>query len=352
MQVVAKVAGQLEQMGYVTTPECIVAAEPIDETPKPIDVTGNWRPPGIGCPWPRDEYLGDGGDAAPEVLVSPDWDVYGLGLEDTVAHYDALDGRTIVKPSNHVCIYAPKFGAVRVVSHLAEDAQLAKAGGMAAPQRLSRHDDVKVATTGLQRVQLGLQGAARPAEAFAARQGDDKLASALKPLAFQDSFLPFENLQIIRVGVHDGSEKARLAQATEAAIAWTGVQAVQVVLDELPAVVLTSDQRSQVTYSVKPEGSPCLRVIKVASSQTALPGETIDFTIRFDNTGNQPIGNIVLMDNLTTRLEYVPDSAQSSVKATFRTDPNQGESSVLRWEISDPLAPGEGGIVRFRCRVR
>jgi hypothetical protein len=51
-------------------------------------------------------------------------------------------------------------------------------------------------------------------------------------------------------------------------------------------------------------------------------------------------------------LEYVPDSAQSSVKSEFQVQPNDGESLVLRWEIADPIKPGEGGIVRFRCRVR
>ena len=89
----------------------------------------------------------------------------------------------------------------------------------------------------------------------------------------------------------------------------------------------------------------------VASTQTAQPGEFIDFTLRFDNVGDQPLGNIVLIDNLTTRLEYVADSAQSSVKAEFAAQGNEGESLVLRWEITDPIEPGEGGIVRFRCRV-
>jgi hypothetical protein len=51
-------------------------------------------------------------------------------------------------------------------------------------------------------------------------------------------------------------------------------------------------------------------------------------------------------------LEYVADSAQSSVKAEFAAQPNEGESLVLRWEITEPIEPGEGGIVRFRCRVR
>ena len=55
---------------------------------------GGWRPPGLRCPWPEDEYLCDGGDELPSVEVRPDWSVDGLELEDTVVHYDTLDGDT------------------------------------------------------------------------------------------------------------------------------------------------------------------------------------------------------------------------------------------------------------------
>jgi hypothetical protein len=33
-------------------------------------------------------------------------------------------------------------------------------------------------------------------------------------------------------------------------------------------------------------------------------------------------------------------------------EPNEAGSLNLRFEILDPLKPGDGGIVRFRCRVR
>ena len=41
-----------------------------------------------------------------------------------------------------------------------------------------------------------------------------------------------------------------------------------------------------------------------------------------------------------------------SVKADFFAEENEGESLVLRWEIIDPLEVGQGGIIRFQCRVR
>ena len=68
--------------------------------------------------------------------------------------------------------------------------------------------------------------------------------------------------------------------------------------------------------------------------------------------GDREIGIVTIVDNLATRLEYVPSSAQSSVDAKFSTEPNGEGSEVLRWEIRDPVEPGEGGILTFRCRVR
>ena len=106
-------------------------------------------------------------------------------------------------------------------------------------------------------------------------------------------------------------------------------------------------------YTVsEPPGNPKLRVVKVASTPFAQPGEEVDFTIRFDNVGNQPIGNVTILDSLNTRLEYVADSAQCSVDAKFSTQPNEGDSVVVRCEVTNPLEAGKGGILRFRCRVR
>ena len=93
-------------------------------------------------------------------------------------------------------------------------------------------------------------------------------------------------------------------------------------------------------------------MIKVASTPVAEPGDEVSFTIRFDNVGNQPIGSVQIVDSLTTRLEYVPGSAQCSLGAKFSTQPNEGESLVVRCVLSEPLPPGKGGVFRFRCIVR
>ncbi len=63
-------------------------------------------------------------------------------------------------------------------------------------------------------------------------------------------------------------------------------QAVQVVIDKTQAVVETGDQRAQATFRVDLPDNPRLRVIKVASTNQAKPGDLVDFTIRFDNVGD------------------------------------------------------------------
>jgi uncharacterized repeat protein (TIGR01451 family) len=252
-----------------------------------------------------------------------------------------------------VHIYAPRFGAVRSVTMLVASEQVDQPIGVRLREHLVRNDDVEQATTGLQREQARGDVGTKIAGAYRTRQGDGAMSSALTSLGFQDAFLPFENLKVIKQGIYHQAEKARLAEGTQAAVVWAGDQAVQVLLNRLAAVEMAKDERAEVVYTVKDlRDSPKLRIIKVASTQTALPGETIDFTLRFDNVGDQPLGNIVIIDNLTTRLEYVADSAQSSRKAEFSSEQNQGASLVLRWEISDPLEPGDGGVVRFQCKVR
>jgi hypothetical protein len=40
------------------------------------------------------------------------------------------------------------------------------------------------------------------------------------------------------------------------------------------------------------------------------------------------------------------------VDAGFSAVPNGAGSTVLRWEITEPLKPSEGGILQFKARVR
>ncbi|MCH2595021.1 MAG: DUF11 domain-containing protein, partial [Pirellulales bacterium] len=129
-------------------------------------------------------------------------------------------------------------------------------------------------------------------------------------------------------------------------------QSPQMTIDNDQAHAAVHDAEPGVVYHTNEPNKPRLRLIKLASTGFAHPGDEIEFTLRFDNIGSREMGNVTIVDNLTNRLEYVPESAKSSLEADFSTEPNSGGSSVLRWEIKDPLAAGQGGILQFKCRVR
>ena len=55
---------------------------------------------------------------------------------------------------------------------------------------------------------------------------------------------------------------------------------------------------------------------------TAQPGEEVEFTLRFDNVGDRVIGNVTIIDSLTTRLEYV-DGTPEVARSRPSSDPGQ-----------------------------
>jgi uncharacterized repeat protein (TIGR01451 family) len=311
-----------------------------------------WRPPNIAGPWPHIEYLCDGGDSQLPAKVRADWSVDGVEPTDAIAHYDTLDGRTEVAPSNRVCIYAPRFGAVRRVDNLVVNEGQDRIAGLEYPMKANRHDDLQIATTAIQPEQPIDDTGTYIASIYRLRQQGGGLEHRQRLAAFHDGLLPYERFLAIQHGIVDQAEKARLAIAIDAAIQWTGDQAVQIILDGKSAGEMIVDRAAGEVYSIDEPDSPELRIIKIASTKTARPGEFVDFTLRFDNVGDQVIGNVVVIDNLTTRLEYVPESQQSSLKARFEQIPNAAGSEALRWELAEPLAPGKGGLIRFRTRVR
>jgi uncharacterized repeat protein (TIGR01451 family) len=320
----------------------------------PASPVGPWAPPGLRSdPWPRNEYLCDGGDVVPHATVGRDWEIRGLDVGDTIGHYDTVDGRRLVTPSNRVCIYSPRFGSVRQVVSLRQNEQRHPWAGVSQPLKPVRHDEVRIAATSKQHLQPEAGTGRRGPIIYETEQRDGAMSTVNGPVAFQDRLLPFEAPLAIGQGVLQESEMAWLAHGVNAAVSWSGVQPVQVFIDRTRAAAEVSDDKLHAVYTIEErKASPKLRVIKVASTQYAAPGETVDFTLRFDNVGDQVIGNVTLVDNLPTRLEYVPESAQCSVTGDFFADPNESDSQTLRWEITDPIAPGEGGIIRFRCRVR
>jgi uncharacterized repeat protein (TIGR01451 family) len=323
---------------------------------------GNWQSmcSGAGCGCcnhdpirgPDDEYLCDGGDLHMPAAVNTDWKITGLEQEDTVAHYDTIDGRTIITPSNKVCLYAPRFAAVREVTDLRAYARIDAPGGTVQrinPIKIEETEDV---STSLAEIKPDIHREKEPPSLLRERDQAGELERDRRVAVTIGTLQPYCNVQLIRTGEVIGTDIVKIARASLAAIAWSGVEAAQVVFDNRQAQAAISDVSPGTIYHLFEPNNPKLRLVKLASKGSAQPGEEVEFTLRFDNVGDKVIGNVVIADNLTTRLEYVEGSQKSSLPANFTTQVNDGESLVLRWELTEPLEKGKGGVIQFRCKVR
>lgn len=301
---------------------------------------------------PDDEYLCDGGDEGLPAGVRADWRVTGLEQEDTIAHYDTVDGRTVVTPSNKVCIYAPRFGVVRrIVDPVGYD-QAVMVEAFDENAALAGIKEREQPLADVARLEPAVDRMRQPSSLLRDREKAGALNRDRAAAASIGSVAPAVNLQTIATGEIVGREIVEIAELSLAAVSWAGDQAVQVLLDADQAQAGVSVQSPGTVYQLKEPNSPRLRLIKLASTDTAQPGDEVEFTLRYDNIGDRVIGNVTIVDNLTTRLEYVEGSQKSTAQAGFSTSNNDVGSLLLRWEIADPVEPGEGGVLTFKTRVR
>ena len=316
-----------------------------------------WRPPHrTTVPGGRaHEYLVNGNDTGLPAHVDG-WAIHNFGVGDTVAHFDTLDGRVIVEPSNTIHIYAPRFAAIRKVEGLLHEGQITALVASRGQQTSSQNRNTiqanfaeQEATTRQARMQdqlHGIEGQRRGA-GMGSAQGLVEYGN------FQS--VDSESMTLLqRTFGFDGSVRTQLERGAVNARAWQGNEGIRVQVNELAPMTATGIDGVAVFFQVRDEQmrTSQLRLIKVASKETAQPGEIIEFTLRFDNIGTQLIGNVTILDDLTGRLEFLPGTAISSLAAGFAPQLNAGGSLTMRFEITEPLASGDFGVIQFQCRVR
>jgi uncharacterized repeat protein (TIGR01451 family) len=120
-----------------------------------------------------------------------------------------------------------------------------------------------------------------------------------------------------------------------------------------PASVTGQPQPKEAIGRPPEEGKDVpLKVDKWPDRCGGVVGDIITFFIRYTNIGGRDITNVIVSDNLITRFEYVPNSAQTSRAANFTVQGNNVGSSIVQWEIDGVLKPGESGTVSFQVKIR
>ena len=300
-----------------------------------------------------DEYVVNGGDSHAQVISRKDWSVDNLDVEDSVVHFDTVDGRILTEPSNRVFLYSPRFGAVRQLVGPIEGDQREGVAIANTNEEAVQGEEIASADVRSQEIRpLGATGSEQP-------QGAETTVGITVSTGLQGAL---EGDSQIRLGAMltsetvDGLSSEDASLMLDGAIAaqgWSGEQGVAVSTDLVNVFSNAYIDGAATIYQIKDDTKTSkLRVIKIANKDAAKPGEFVEFTLRFENIGDQPIGNVTILDNLSSRLRYVDGTAQSSVQADFLADLNEKGSLVLRWEIEKPLYPKEFGVVRFICEVQ
>ena len=298
------------------------------------------------------EFVCDGGDHRSDARLLKNDRLDGLQGEDTVVHYTTESGDIEVQPSNRVCVYSPRFAATRRISQAVEgDRTIALA-----------NVDRPIASAGLAMNEGGI--------ALTDMDGpvNAEVTKRIDAIRDRNRGVPIENvlqtetqatviavlaaMQWDELNLLQRDQLALLQQANQAAIRWTVSNGVEVATENLKTPTLTRVQEVEglTVYELPDAGR--LRILKMADRDQARPGEIVTFTIRVDNVGDSPVTNVVLTDNLTTRLAYVEDSQKSSCESEFTADSNEEQSLKLQWTLKEPLKVGESATVTFECKLR
>ena len=348
-------AGSRASGGVITTADAVKVPLTVDP-----DSAGRWPsvsgliiPDNVPKDLPDDEYIIVGGDAGGEAFALPNWDVHNLESDETIAHFDTLSGQIKVEPSNRFVIYLPRFGTVRQTVGPKSNSQNTRLTAM--NQDLAPVETEKAAGTDFrtQQEQVSSARGMTQLSGIGANQPGGEMVSEEGLIEETQKVLTASANSLIREETVTDQSRLVIAQGTAAAAAWGKTQGVAVQIDKVSAQGNVTLQGAATIYSIENNTKTSqLRLFKTASKQQAAPGELIEFVIRYENVGGEVIGNVTILDSLSARLEYVEDSAVSSKKADFLVKNNETGSLVLRLEVTDPLEPGDYGVLSFLCRVR
>ncbi|HVV98694.1 MAG TPA: DUF11 domain-containing protein, partial [Planctomycetaceae bacterium] len=277
----------------------------------------------------------------------------GLDTEDTVAEYIDSAGKLQVLHSNRVAVFAPRFGAVASISGPIADVKFDKAAGA----DLVR-GGVGLRGRTLSAVGEQLEGTERlqtrsRASGIDAETGGLALARTQGPQLDAQTLNIFQNVLNVEGVQFDQSSEAQLAIGIQAAITWTRTQFPTIAAKTISAHETKDTQVSAEFVGLKPLGKPGpLCLIKTADKQEADIGDVITFTIHYMNSGDLDLTDVVIVDNLTPRLEYIHDSATSDRAGGLIEQDNGEGSKILRWELEEPLKGKAGGTITFKARVK
>jgi uncharacterized repeat protein (TIGR01451 family) len=101
-----------------------------------------------------------------------------------------------------------------------------------------------------------------------------------------------------------------------------------------------------------------MNLSKSADKTSAKPGDTITYTLTYNNTGDAPAYTVVFLDSIPAYTTYVTSSTQGTGSAIQWSHDGGGTWNSsdaapvtgITWTLS-PLAPNAGGTLSFKVTV-
>ncbi len=302
-----------------------------------------------------EEYIFDGGDRDLPVHYNGA-SRRGLDTEDTIVEYRDQAGDFKVTPSNRVAVYAPRFGSVRAITGLEADVKYDRAAGARDTLLASNLNTGSAAQQNVQGVNpLQLLEQQRLNE-YETALPPTQSAATDRPEQTRKVDQGLQGRAVVSANAFERLDTPILAEQLQNAVAWTRDEYPVITASTTSASEIIAKFRLQETVAVedqrKTDGR--IRIVKLADRAIAQSGDVIEFTIHFQNTGDFPVYDVRISDNLTPRLEYVPGSASIDEQhpGEVIAAPNGEGSHVMTFVLDERLEGHSSGTIRFEARVK
>lgn len=299
-----------------------------------------------------DEYLFDGGDR--DDPITRDLDQFrGLDTADTIAEFEDDNGQKKIKKTNRVAIYAPRFGSVVTIHGPNADTLVDKVHGHVASQGGVNLRNRAASSSQDQKVGTGRMDTRLRATGI----GTEISSGSLDRGQHRGVGVAVMNLHESRSRLHDYQFDSKLpphiALGMQFAEIWTRKQNPVIEGHATSASQGVKVQAQASFTGLEDRGKRGdLRLRKVADKGEAAIGDVITFTIYYENAGDKELKNVALIDNLTPRLEYLPEGTSTDRPGKVETEDNGEGSVILRFKLDEPLPGRTKGSITFQARVR
>ena len=302
-----------------------------------------------------DEYVFDGGDRNTPAGYHGE-KRSGFDSEDTIAEFTDHTGEPRVTASNRVAVYAPRFGSVRTVTGLLADTKVDRAAGTRDALTVG---NLKTGAAAQEHVHDTILSG------LETRDRVDGMIASRPPMETRRTDAASQSRKVDEgaegrsyAGSNTFNRRDGIAQQQQVlnAIVWTRNLYPVITATTSSASEITAEFKVQQTVGVEDERETtgAIHIVKLADREVAQSGDTITFTIRFENTGDFDVYDVRIVDNLTPRLDYISGTAKIDEEhpGAVTVEPNGEGSSILTFTLDTPLKGHDGGTITFDAKVR